>query len=389
MDSDKAYYDVVALTQALVQIDSSNPGLGTVGGPGETTIARYIKAWLDRHGIESHWIEPVAGRPSLVGVVRGSGGGQSLMLNGHTDTVTLLGYDGDPLSGEIMNGCLYGRGSADMKSGLAAAMIALVRAKELHLRGDVLLAAVADEEGPSIGTEQVIRAGWRADAAVVAEPTEMAIVNNHKGFVLFEVDIHGLASHGSRPDLGIDAIVKAGYFLVELGRLAHELRSRYDNQTEPETSAPNVHAGIIKGGEEISSYPARCTIGVERRTVAGETIDGVTAELETILKNLEATVPDFKYDLRVTISRPPYKISSSSDFVQQVLKHASEATGRDPTIKGETYWTDMALLSEAGIPGVIWGPTGYGLHSKKEWVEVDSVRQLTEAFTMLAADFCK
>lgn len=380
--------DVVDLTKELVQIDSSNPGLGSVGGPGETVIAKYVEAWLQHHGIESHWIEKTPGRPSVVGVVRGSGGGKSLMFNGHTDTVTLLGYDGDPLSGRVDDGKLYGRGSADMKSGLAAAMVALNKAKTLQLRGDVILAAVADEEGPSIGTEQVIEAGWRADAAIVAEPTEANIINAHKGFVLFEIDILGLAAHGSRSDLGVDAICKAGHFLVELDRLAQDLSTRYDKKTGSRLDAPNIHCGVIKGGEEISSYPAHCTVGVERRTVHGETPESVTKEITTILEKLESSVPDFRFKIRITNTRPPYAIAREHAFVQQVVRHATKATGTTPAVRGETYWTDMALLAAVGIPGVIWGAKGYGLHSKKEWVEIESLRQLADAFISVEAEFC-
>ena len=381
--------DVVTLTQKLVQIGSSSPDLGSTPGPGETSIAKYVTSWLEHRNIEAHWIEPTPGRPSVVGVVRGSGGGKSLMFNGHLDTVTLLGYDGDPLSGKLVNGNVYGRGSADMKSGLAAAMVALAGAKRLHLAGDVILAAVADEEGESIGTEDILKAGWRADAAIVAEPTEMAIVNTHKGYTLFEVDIHGLAGHGSRPDLGVDAICKAGYFLVQLDRHAQELQSVSDLSTQPETGLPNIHAGVIKGGEEIASYPARCTISIERRTIAGETPETVRKQLLGILERLAATVPGFKFDLRTTFSRSPYFIARDNPFVDLVVKQATNCMGGAPTIRGETYWTDVALLGEAGISGVVWGPRGYGLHSKKEWVEIDSVRQLAEAFIAIEAEFCK
>lgn len=380
--------DVIELTQTLVRINSANPDFGSVPGPGETAIANYITAWLQHRDIETHRVEPTPGRPSIVGVVRGSGNGKSIMLNGHIDTVTVLGYDDDPLSGHIADGNLYGRGAADMKSGLAAEMIALVRAKGMKLKGDVIFAASADEESESIGTEQLIAAGWRADAAIVAEPTEMALINTHKGFALFEVDIHGVASHGSRADLGIDAICKAGYFLVELDRHAQELQQRFKGQ-QIETGSPNIHAGMIKGGEEIASYPACCTISIERRTIAGETAETVKAELLTILERLAATVPDFKYELRSTFSRAPYFIAKDHEFVELVAKHAAEATGTVPAIKGETYWTDMALFGEVGIPGLIWGPKGYGLHAKKEWVEVESVRQLAEAFTTIVGDFCK
>ncbi|KAM0547295.1 hypothetical protein ACHAPJ_010430 [Fusarium lateritium] len=382
--------DVITLAQTLVQIDSSNPDFGSTPGPGETEIARYVTEWLQHRDIESHWIEPTPGRPSVVGIVRGSGdsGGKSLMFNGHMDTVTLLGYNGDPLSGKIVDGNMYGRGTADMKSGLAASMLAVASAKSKNLRGDVILAAVSDEESQSVGTEQVLQAGWRADAAIVAEPTEMALINTHKGFVLLEVDIHGVACHGSRADLGVDAICKAGYFLVELDRHAQELQQRFGDE-EPETGAPNIHAGVIKGGEEIASYPAICTIFIERRTIAGENAETVRLELLDILEKLAKTVPNFKFDLRATFSRAPYFIPRNDGFVQLVASHAAKATGTNPTIKGETYWTDMALLDEVGIPGLIWGPKGYGLHAKTEWVEVESVRQLADAFVGITEDFCK
>ncbi|KAJ5601234.1 hypothetical protein N7510_010768 [Penicillium lagena] len=380
--------DVITLTQTLVQFDSSNPDFGSTPGPGETAIANYITSWLEHRDIETHWIEPTQGRPSIIGVVRGSGGGKSLMFNGHMDTVTLLGYNGDPLSGSIVDGNMYGRGTADMKSGLAAGMLAVASAKSKKMKGDVILAAVADEESESVGTEQVLQAGWRADAAIVAEPTEMALINTHKGFALFEVDIHGVAAHGSRADLGVDAICKAGYFLVELDRHAQELQERFGD-VKPETGAPNIHAGVVRGGEEIASYPALCTIFIERRTISGETADTVRLELLRILDKLAATVPNFKFNLRSTFSRAPYFIPRDHDFVTLVAKHAAQATGAKPIIKGETYWTDMALLDEKGIPGLIWGPKGYGLHAKTEWVEVESVRQLAEAFVGITEDFCK
>ncbi|UKZ72507.1 hypothetical protein TrVFT333_000137 [Trichoderma virens FT-333] len=260
--------DPVELTQTLVKINSANPSLGSIPGPGETAIARYITAWMEHRDIETHWIEPTLGRPSVVGIARGSGGGKSLMLNGHIDTVTLMGYDGDPLGGDIKDGKLYGRGAADMKCGVAAAMATLANAKKQGLRGDVIFTGVADEEFESIGTQQVLEAGWRADGAIVSEPTNLEIQYAHKGFVWFEVDIHGLASHGSRYDLGIDAICKSGYFLVELDKHAKRLTAQAG---DPVLGPGSIHASIIKGGEEVSSYPSLAQIQIERRTVNGET----------------------------------------------------------------------------------------------------------------------
>jgi acetylornithine deacetylase/succinyl-diaminopimelate desuccinylase-like protein len=379
--------DVIELTQKLVQIDSSNPDFGFPPGPGEIEIARYVTAWLAHRDVETHWLETHPGRPSVVGVARGIGGGKSLMFNGHLDTVTTVGYRGNPLGGEIMDKNIYGRGTADMKSGLACAMIATAAARTQKLSGDVILAAVADEESESKGTEEILAAGWRADAVLVGEPTEMALINTHKGFCLFEVDIHGVSAHGSRPDLGIDAICKAGYFLTELDRHAQELLTRTSEATK-DTGPPNIHCGVVKGGLEVASYPALCTIFIERRTVAGETAETAGAELVVILQRLSQTVPDFKYEFRSTFERLPYFIARDDPFVQLVAKHTAKATGTVAIVKGETYWTDLALLGEAGIPGLILGPKGYGLHAQTEWAEVQSVKELLTTFLSVVEDFC-
>lgn len=381
--------DVVSLTQALVRIDSSNPDLGLDSGAGETAIADFISQWLQTRDIECYRIEPTKGRPSVVGVVRGSGGGRSLMFNGHTDTVSLSTYDGDALSAEIQDNKIYGRGSADMKSGLAAAMIALATAKSLNLKGDVILAAVADEEMASIGTEQVLQAGWQANAAIVAEPTEMSIINAHKGLAVFYVEVSGVAAHGSRPDLGIDAICKAGYFLVEIDRLSQRLELRWLEQGNPKLGAPSIHAGVIKGGAEVNSYPDSCTISIERRTVPGENLVEIQEELEQILRKLTREVPGFKAGLRIGFSRSPFGVASDHSFVKLVAEHATVVTGATPQIKGETYWTDMALLADKGIFGVIWGPKGYGLHAAEEWVEIESIQHLVDAFVRIESEFCK
>lgn len=233
-----------------------------------------MAAWLQHRDIEVHWIEEVPNRPSIVGVARRKEKGKSLMFNGHIDTVTNVGYEGDPLSGDIVEGAIQGRGSLDMKAGIAASMVALVRAKQARLAGDVILTAVADEENLSIGTEQVLRAGWRADGAVVAEPTLHQVVLSHKGFLWLEVDVLGVAAHGSLPAEGVDAISKASHFLVELDKHSQELMK---GPEYPGLGTGTIHVGTIKGGEEPSSYPAKCTITIERRTVSGETNEVVEA----------------------------------------------------------------------------------------------------------------
>ncbi|KAJ3523445.1 hypothetical protein NM208_g12447 [Fusarium decemcellulare] len=378
--------DPVALTQTLVQINSASPDLGSIPGPGETVIARYVNAWLEHRDIESHWVEYTKGRPSVVGVVRGSGGGKSLMFNGHIDTVTLQGYDDDPLSGNVVDGKLYGRGSADMKSGVAAAMVALAKAKKLNLRGDVIFTGVADEEDKSIGTEDILRAGWRADAAVVSEPTNHEIAHAHKGFCNLEVQVHGLAAHGSRSDLGIDAIVNAGYFLAEVGRYAKWLQ---EGPADPTLGTGTIHASIISGGEESSSYPALCKIILERRMIEGETTETVEREISRLIAKVAKEVPNFKADLQIPFSRPVQFTPLDHPFTHLVTSIVSEVLGEQVKPTGAPYWTDCALLSQAGIVPLLWGPKGDGLHSKEEWVEVDSINKVTEGLIKVATEFCK
>lgn len=382
---DVSILDPVALTRILVRMDSSNPSLGSVRGPGETEVARFISAWLEYRNIETHWLEPTEYRPSVIGVVRGTGGGKSLMLNGHIDTVTLIGYADDPLSGKLQDGRVHGRGSADMKGGVAAALVALANAAEgSSLAGDVIFTGVADEEATSIGTEQVLEAGWRADAAIVSEPTNLEIYHAHRGFVWVEVTIHGVAAHGSRADLGVDAISKAGYFLVEFDKYAQGLLEK--ESTDPILGSGSAHASLITGGEEESSYPALCTITLERRTVSGETSQSIEQEIR---KLAESSLKDIKYDIRITMERPPFHIPQDHPFSELVHRHVSKSLGGDAVLRGGEFWTDCALLADKGIPALLWGPKGEGLHAKEEWVEAKSVVTVAETLTKIIREFCQ
>ncbi|KAH7178019.1 tryptophan synthase beta subunit-like PLP-dependent enzyme [Fusarium sp. MPI-SDFR-AT-0072] len=378
--------DPVALTQTLVQINSASPDLGSVPGPGETTIARYVAAWLEHRDLETHWVEYTKGRPSVVGVVRGSGGGKSVMFNGHLDTVTIMGYDDDPLSGKIVDGRLYGRGSADMKGGVAAGMIALANTKKLGLRGDVIFTGVADEESLSKGTEDILRAGWRADAAVVSESTNLEINHAHKGYCHVEIKVYGLAAHGSRADLGIDAIVNAGHFLVEFGKYVKKLQEGPGDET---LGTGTAHASVISGGEEASSYPAQCTIIAERRTIPGETNEVVQKEFDDIIARVAKEVTDFKAEAKIFFSRPPQFTAADHPFTKLVSSIVGSVTGKDTVIAGAPFWTDCALLAEKGIVPLLWGPKGEGFHGKEEFVHIKSIEQVTEGLTNIAADFCK
>jgi acetylornithine deacetylase len=374
--------DTVALIADLVAIDSVNPDL-VPGASGESAIADYCAAWLAAHGLEVHRLESRPGRPSVVGIARGSGGGRSLMFNGHYDTVSLTGFDGDPLAPRVADGRLYGRGSFDMKSGLAAAMVATAEAARQNLRGDVLVACVADEEHSSWGTQEVL-ARFTADAGVVTEPSHLELTLAHKGFVWFDVVILGRAAHGSRPDLGIDAIAKAGYFLVAIDEWGQRLG---ESVSHPMLGHGTVHASIIRGGEEASSYPAECRVTIERRTLPGESAATVERELTAILDDLASRVPGFSYRVERGLDRSPFESEADHPIVATLAAQATSILGHPPVIRGEPFWTDCALLHDAGIPCVLFGADGGGEHAAEEWVTLESVRQLTAILTGTATAF--
>jgi acetylornithine deacetylase len=375
--------DPVALTAELVAINSVNPSL-IPGAAGESAIADACATWLQHHGFDVHRLESTPGRPTIVGIARGTGGGKSLMLEGHYDTVTLAGYDGNPLEPRTENGRLYGRGAFDMKSGVAAMMVAAARAIATPLRGDVLVCCVADEEHSSLGTAEVLTL-FTADAGIVTEPMLLEPCLAHKGFVWLDVTIHGRAAHGSRYDLGIDAIAKAGHFLVALDAWARHLTGQPGH---PQLGPGSIHASIIRGGEEASSYPATCTITIERRTIPGETSESVIAELTAILDRLETTVEEFSYSLEPGLVRDPFEADPTSDIVLAVLRHAEAVLGYQPELRAEPFWTDASLLDQAGIPCLLFGVSGEGAHAATEWVDIESIHKTTDILTAVIRDFC-
>lgn len=375
--------DPIDLLKSLVAINSVNPDL-VPGGAGEARIADFCAAWFSARGMEVHRLETRPGRPSVVGIARGSGGGRSLMFNGHYDTVSTGSYAGDALDPAIRDGKLFGRGSFDMKGGVAAMMVAAARAKAKGLRGDVLVACVADEEYASSGTEDVAR-HFKADAAIVTEPSHLELTVAHRGFVWFDVVVHGRAAHGSRPELGIDAIAKAGKFLMALEEYDRRLRA---SPSHPILKSGSVHASLISGGEEISSYPAECRISLERRTIPGETPASVKAELDDIIARAAAGDADFRATLEVGLDRPPFEVAETEPIVATLDRVAGAKLGRKPIRRGEPFWTDCAILQSAGIPCVMFGADGGGAHAASEWADIKSVETLADILTQTAVEFC-
>jgi acetylornithine deacetylase len=305
------------------------------------------------------------------------------MLNAHTDTVGVVGMS-DPFVARLDGGKLYGRGAQDMKGSLAASMLATAEAARRGLSGDVILTAVADEEVASVGTEAVA-SSLRADAAIVTEPTDMRVAIAHRGFVHLEIETTGRAAHGSRPDLGVDAIAKMGKILVGIEELDRRLRA---DPTHRYLGSGSVHASLVEGGQEYSSYPARCAVQAERRTIPGETPEAAAAEIQAIIDGAAASDPDFAGSVRALASREPFEVDENSEVVAAVRRCATAVMGAEPEVVGVSFWADSALLGAAGIPTVVFGPVGAGLHTEVEWVDVASLEQCVEIYGAVASEFC-
>ncbi len=373
----------ISLLRELVAINSVNPSL-VPGAAGEEQIAGAIAAHMRRIGLDVEVEEVAPGRPNVVGVLEGQSPGRSLMFCGHIDTV---GVDGmaapfDPLE---KDGRLYGRGAQDMKGGVAAMIdAARVIAERGLAAGRLLVAAVVDEEYASIGADALV-ARWRADGAVVTEPTDLEVAVAHKGFAWCEVETRGRAAHGSRPREGRDAIVRMGRVLHALEALNQELQSRLPH---PLMGTASLHASIINGGRELSSYPDRCVLQYERRTVAGETPAMVEQELAELIGHLRARDPEFDATARMTVSRPAYEIPRDHALPQALARAATRACGTRVPFSAMTFWTDAAALGDAGIPSVLFGPGGAGLHGIEEYVIVEDVLRCRDALAALAAEWC-
>jgi len=376
-------YLVAALTD-LVRIDSVNPSL-VPGGAGESRIAAHVAAKMRALGMTVTTLESTSGRPSVVGRREGSGGGRSVMLNAHVDTVGIEGMVG-ALEPVIRDGRLYGRGACDMKGSLAACLTtvkALADAKA-DVRGDLVLAAVADEEYASLGTAEVARE-VPVHAAIVTEPTELDLCIAHKGFVWLEVETVGKAAHGSRFFEGIDANMRMGRFLGRLDRLEQELRTR---PPHPLVGPPSLHAPTLHGGSELSTYAASCRLGIERRTVPGETEAGVRAEIETLIEQTRAADPSFQASVRCLLARNAFEVPPDAPIVSAVRAAATRHLGRSPALIGKPFWMDSAILADAGVETVVIGPIGGGAHTSEEWVDLQSLERLAVILADATLAYC-
>jgi len=377
--------ETIELLKDLVKINSVNPSL-VPGAPGEAEIAEYIGEYMRALGLETRIEEVKPGRVNAVGTIKGTGGGSTLMLNGHTDTVGIHYMEIDPLDPVVKEGKMYGRGSNDMKGGLASILIAVkaITDSEVELKGDLVVAAVCDEEYASIGTERLME-NVKVDAAIVCEPTEFQVTVAHKGFAWIDIETRGVAAHGSAWPIGVDAIAKMGKVQVGLENLQEEsLMKRSHRLVGP----PSVHSSIIEGGRELSTYPDHCKLQVERRLIPGETKGDVEAELDNLLGSIGDIDPKFDGGYKITFFRGALEVATDTEICRVLVEYSQEVMGETPHFTGSSGWMDTEIIARTGAPAVAFGPVGSGSHAAVEYVEVDSVVDSAKVLEAVIRRFC-
>ena len=376
--------DAVALARELIQIDSRNPTLAP-GAPGEAACAQTLASALRDWGFEVRLQEVVPGRPNVIASI-GPADAPALMLNGHLDVVGVEGMVHPPFDAELRDDLIYGRGSADMKGGIAAMCAAAALGSAAAARRRIVVAAVVDEEWESLGMRALIADGVRADAAIVTEPTRLAICPAHRGFVWIDVELTGRAAHGSRYDIGVDAITHAGVLLAELDRLE---RTRESAARHPLLGRGSLHASTIDGGVGMSTYPDSCRLSIERRTLPGESADAALHEITQACERVRALDPRFDARVTLTTAQLPSDVPFNAPVVER-LRSALEQENVPAKIEGLSAWTDAALLNEAGIPAICFGPGDIALaHAAEESVPVKEIVTATRVLTSVVAEWMR
>lgn len=374
---------VITLLQELVAIDSVNPSL-VPGAAGEGRIGKKIAEELRAVDLRTEIDEVVSGRANIVGVLEGPRPGPTLMLCGHMDTVGVAGMEHPFAAGES-EGRLYGRGTQDMKGGLAAIIDA---AKTLKTSGGLesgrlIVAAVIDEEHSSLGADHLVTK-WHADAAILTEPTDLQIAVGHRGFSWIEITTKGLAAHGSCPKLGRDAIFYMGRVLERLESLSLNLQRMTPH---PVQGTASLHASIVSGGRELSTYPDECKLQFERRTTSYEPVGIALHETEQIIAELKSHDSEVRATAQVLLDRPPFETPADHPL-PELVGGALQSLGHKATKGAVPFWTDAAILGSAGIPTIIFGPGGAGMHSLVEYVHLQDVCLCRTALVEVARKFC-
>lgn len=363
--------EVVAMISDLVRIDSVTPWL-VEGGAGEANVVRYFADWVAGLPVETQIQEIEPGRENFIATLRGTGGGPTLCLNAHSDTVGYAGWPDEALVPRLDGDRLYGLGAADDKGCCAIALLVLrhLARSGIALRGDLVVACVADEEGVSIGTEHLVTT-TTADFAVVIEADALPkVVVEHQGFGWLDVVVQGRAAHGSAPEQGVDAIVG----LAEIVKLMHEWDlEHFAGAPTPRNGRTVFHTGTIRGGTDYATYPSQAVLGIEIGTQPGETMADRVREIEDIIAVVAERMPGLRGEVKVRLEREPFLAEGHEVLLESLNRAAIKHMGTELEPVGMNAWTDAALMQAAGTPTVMLGPLGGNFHSPEEWVSIPDV----------------
>ena len=344
----------------------------------EHKIAHFISEWLTRRDIPAQLQLVKPNRPNVIATLTGPKPGPRIMLNGHMDTVPPgPGWIHDPLGAEIENGRMYGRGTNDMKAGLACILSAATTCKRegLPRRGQLTIAAVVDEEAIDRGTYSLIQNGLTEglDFAMIPEATNLQIVTAHRGRAVFEIQVNGRAAHSHWPDHGVNAIDNASLLVNALKKLP--------NPKHPTLGTNTINVLKIEGGQEdLMLVPDRCRLIVDRCLVPGYSSKQALKDIQTLIHDLKLDA-NAKLIERETPFCEPFKIPETNPHLQLVTEAATRVLGRIPNITFHEGPCDSCILvSEARLPTFEFGPTGAKLHESDEYVELESVEKTTEVY---------
>ena len=374
----------------LVRIESVTPWL-IPDGAGEARIATYLEAWLGSiEGLQVSLEEVEPGRPNVIARLRGAGPGPRLWLNAHSDTVGYANWRERALEPALDGDRLVGLGAADDKAGCVTAMLAMreLARRRTSLAGEVVAAFTIDEEGASIGTEDLLRRHRdEMDACLILEPDgNERITVEHQGFGWIDVVVHGRAAHGSAPDVGIDAIAN----MAEVIRRLKELDAAGFGRGNGGLSGRTVfHTGTVRGGTDYATYPATCVLGIEIGTQPGERLSDRVAEIEAIFEDLHRADPDFSGEVVVKIDRDPFLATGHEALLAALSDATLAVAGRRSAEVGMNAWADSGLTQNAGVPTLLFGPAGGNFHAPDEWVSVSEVEAAGKIVAEAVARFCR
>jgi succinyl-diaminopimelate desuccinylase len=373
--------EVLKLCRDLVRIKSMNP-------PGdELSVAEYVASILKKAGLEVELVKHSSTRASVLARLKSPGKKPALLYNGHLDTVPVGSeqWTHEPFDAEISGGKVWGRGTADMKGGLAALMTAVKALSEarVSLQGDLIIAATAGEEVDSLGATALAA---RQDlgpvqAVVIPEPSYNEIYVAEKGALWLQLTTHGKTSHGSMPELGRNAILMMAILIDELGKLNILYKDH------PLLGGFTQSVNTIAGGVKTNVVPDQCVITVDMRTVPGQNHRDILGQVEDLVLNLNRRIPDFKASVKVTNDRIPIETSPQDPAVRSFAEVVEEVTGVKPVPRGVRYYTDaVVFVPVLKVPMIICGPGDARLaHQPDEYVEISKLTEAANIYTLAAA----